>query len=98
MLFRRRPKPEPAPRVRGHATIVQVGASNVQTQQDSVVVKLRLRIELDGREPYECTVRWNVQVGSMGGVRAGARFSVEVPEDAPEQVHPTSGGARLLWT
>lgn|GEM_PF-6817568 len=87
---RRRPPRELAG---GHATIVAVGRSNDQPAQDAVIVRVRLRVERDGAEPYGCTVRWLVPTGSLGGLREGRRVPVRVDVAEREHVEPAWGGA-----
>ncbi len=97
MAFWRR-KAAPEVRVAARATVVEVGASVVQSQQSATSLRLRLRVEPTGdgaSGAYEVTTAWTVDAGLVPKVVAGATFKVDVVDGHPEQVHPRDG--RMHW-
>lgn len=100
MAFWRR---KAAPEVRGaaRATVVEVGASVVQSQQSATSLRLRLRVEPTDEGAggaggaYEVTTAWTVDAGLVPTVVEGAAFKVDVVEGHPEQIHPRDG--RMHW-
>lgn len=99
MAFWRRKAATPEVRVPARATVVEVGASVVQSQQSATSLRLRLRVELTGDGgtggAYEVTTAWTVDAGLVPKVVAGATFKVDVVEGRPEQVHPRD--RRMRW-
>ena len=99
MLFRwaRRRAEAAEERVRrarkARATIVDVGGSTVQDQRQSVVVRLRLEVREEGREPVGRTVAWEVQAGQLGRIVAGAELPVRIDLEDEERVYPGVGWA-----
>lgn len=82
-------------RVAARATVIEVGASVVQSQQSATSLRLRLRVAPEGAGAYEVTTAWTVDDGVVPEVVAGATFEVDGVEGHPEQVHPRDG--RMHW-
>ena len=95
MAFWRRKAAAPEVRVPARATVVEVGASVVQSQQSATSLRLRLRVEVVDGPTYEVTTAWTVDAGLVPKVVTGATFTVDVVEGRPEQVHPRDG--RMRW-
>ena len=94
MAFWRR-KAAPEVRLAARATVVEVGASVVQSQQSATSLRLRLRVSPEGAGPYEVTTAWTVDAGLVPKMAAGGTFKLDVVEGHPEQVHPRDG--RMHW-
>lgn len=95
MPFWRRAKRAPEVRRPGQATVLTVGSSVVQTQQQSVSLTLRLRVVVTGGPTYEVTTAWRVDQGIVPQVQEGAEWKVDVVEGHLEQVHARDG--RISW-
>lgn len=99
MAFWRRKATAPEVRVPARATVVEVGASVVQSQQSATSLRLRLLVEPTGEGAasgaYEVTTAWTVDAGVVPKVVEGASFKVDVVDGHPEQVHPRDG--RMRW-
>ena len=89
--FRRHDPPREL--VSAHATIVAVGRSNDQPEQDAVIVRVRVRVEPTDGEPHEATVRWLVPTGSLGGLAEGKRVAVRWDPADADHIEPAWGGA-----
>lgn len=98
MAFWKRTAKAPEVRLAGRATVLEVGGSVDQRQQSAVSVRLRLRVDPVDESafaPYEVTTAWKVATGLVNKVADGARWKVDVVQDAWEQVHPRDG--RCSW-
>ncbi|HMQ27146.1 MAG TPA: hypothetical protein PKA98_14240 [Acidimicrobiales bacterium] len=95
MAFWRRKATAPEVRVPARGTVVEVGASVLQSQQSATSLRLRLRVAPEGAGAYEVTTAWTVDAGLVPKVVEGASFQVDVVEAHPEQVHPRDG--RMHW-
>ena len=95
MAFWRRKAATPEVRVPARATVVEVGASVVQSQQSATSLRLRLRVSPEGAGAYEVTTAWTVDAGVVPRVVEGATFKVDVVDGHPERVHPRDG--RMDW-
>ncbi|GAA5194360.1 hypothetical protein GCM10023322_58530 [Rugosimonospora acidiphila] len=93
-MFGRRAKP-PVVRLGGHATVLAVGGSTAQTQQDAVSARVRVRVELDGGGGYEVSTAWSVAIGQLARLKEGLRLRVDVEADRPQAVHPRDGWAHF---
>ena len=79
----------------GRATVLTVGSSVVQTQQQAVSLKLRLGVVVVDNPTYEVTTAWQVDQGIVPQVQGGAEWKVDVVDGKLEQVHPRDG--RISW-
>lgn len=99
MAFWRRKAAAPERRHPARATVIEVGASVVQSRQSATSLRLRLLVEPTGEGAtggaYEVTTAWTVEAGLVPRVVEGASFKVDVVEGRPEQVHPRDG--RMAW-
>jgi hypothetical protein len=80
-------------RLRGRATIMDVGSSVVQSRQNAISLRLRLHIELDSGAAYEVTTAWLVDQGQLPKMHEGSSFAVDVVDGRPAEVHPRGGWA-----
>lgn len=95
MPFWRRRKEAPEVRRPGRARVLTVGGSVVQSQQQSVSLKLRLRVVVVDGPIYEVTTAWQIDLGIVPQVQPGAEWKVDVVDGHLEQVHARDG--RITW-
>ena len=95
MAFWKRSSRQPEARRAGRATVLDVGSSITQSQQQSISVRLRLAVDLYDGDRYQVTTAWRIEHPLIPKVQEGATFKVDVTEGSPEQVHPRDG--RMIW-
>jgi hypothetical protein len=79
------------------ARVVQVGRSLDQKNQGTVNVRLRLEVTPPDRPPYQTTVTWDVQTGSIPKVQEGKQVPVKIDVENPKIVYPRVGWAEFNW-
>lgn len=79
------------PALTGVARILSVQSTGTVIN-DRYVCKIRLSVEVPGREPYEAMVRQAVHPIQMAAIRPGLVVSVEVDSADPDKVRINPGG------
>ncbi len=83
--------------VPAEARVVQVGRSLDQKNQGTVNVRLRLEVTPPDRPPYQTTVTWDVETGSIPKVQEGKQVPVKMDVENPKIVYPRVGWAEFNW-
>jgi hypothetical protein len=80
------------PKIRGSAltgtaqVLSAQQAVGVREERGDVAVRVELRVQVPGREPYNVTVKRRVQLIHLPRVQTGASFPVQVDETNPQAV------------
>ncbi|MBM4362298.1 MAG: hypothetical protein FJ104_06430 [Deltaproteobacteria bacterium] len=79
------------------ARAVQVGRSLLRQQQGTANIRLRLEITPRDGEPFQTTVTWDVEIGSIPKVQEGKQVPVKVDLEESQVVYPRVGWATYSW-
>lgn len=61
-------------------------AVGMREERGDVAVRVELRVQVPGREPYDVTVKRRIQLIYLARVQPGATFPVQVDETNPQAV------------